>query len=94
MTALPGQRSAQRPYRAMVSAQRALGRAAQAGDGGLAGAVGIAFIDGAQYDVDLSAAPEDRLRLVEPPCKCACQCSCPCSSGDTSGGGLTQEGQG
>ncbi|MEU6628480.1 hypothetical protein ABZ905_09310 [Streptomyces parvus] len=53
MTALPGQRSAQRPWRAVTSAQRALGRAAQSGGG--FGAAGIAFIDGETYDVDLMA---------------------------------------
>lgn len=99
MTALPGQRSAQRPWQAMTASQRALGRAATAGGGGLVGPHGVAFIDGQQYDVDLSAAPEDRLRRVEPPCRCTCQCSCPCSSSETdstgdNSGTETQERQG
>lgn len=69
MTALPGQRSAQQPLRAMTSAQRALGRAAQSGAGGL-GTNGVAFVDGQTYDVDLSAPPDRRVRRVdsaEPP---------------------------
>ncbi|MFZ4266637.1 hypothetical protein [Streptomyces arboris] len=68
MTALPGQRSAQRPWRAVTSAQRALGRAAQSTAGGL-GSVGIAFIDGQTYDVDLTAPGGVRmeLRREEPP---------------------------
>ena len=67
MTALPGQRAAQRPLRAMVAAQKVLGRSAQAANGGLVGAIGVAFIGGQQYEVDLSAPPEGRLRPVEPP---------------------------
>ncbi|WP_228995199.1 hypothetical protein [Streptomyces sp. DH8] len=68
MTALPGQRSAQRPYRAVTSAQRVLGRAAQAAAGGF-GSTGLAFIDGQTYDVDLTAPGGVRVtpRTVEPP---------------------------
>lgn len=84
MTALPGQRAAQRPLRAMTSAQRALGRAAVAGAAGL-GTSGVAFIDGQTYDVDLSAPPEEQLRRVEPPCRCEDTGVCPCedSTGET-----------
>ena len=80
MTALPGQRSAQRPWRAMTSSQRALGRAVQASAGGL-GSSGIAFIDGQTYEVDLTAPPEEQARPVRPPCQCA-EDSCPCADDD------------
>ncbi|MFF3096834.1 hypothetical protein [Streptomyces cyaneofuscatus] len=66
MTALPGQRSAQRPWRAVTSAQRALGRAAQSAAGGL-GSAGIAFIDGQTYDVDLTAPDGVQMELREDP---------------------------
>ena len=65
MTALPGQRAAQRPFRAMSSAQRAIGRAAASGSAGL-GTTGVAFIDGQTYEVDLSAPEEEQLRRFEP----------------------------
>ncbi|WP_199570515.1 hypothetical protein [Streptomyces murinus] len=96
MTALPGQRAAQRPYRAMVASQRALGRAAQAANGALVGPIGVAFIDGQQYDVDLSAPPDQQLRPVEPPCVCTCRCPCPCASTGEHGrsGTKKQERQG
>ncbi|MDX2917286.1 hypothetical protein [Streptomyces sp. NE06-03C] len=50
----------------MTSAQRALGRAAQATAGGL-GATGIAFIDGQTFDVDLTAPGGMRVELREDP---------------------------
>ncbi|MFJ2205923.1 hypothetical protein [Streptomyces microflavus] len=62
MTALPGQRSAQRPWRAMTSAQRALGRSAQASAAGF-GSTGIAWIDGKTYDIDLTAPGGARMQL-------------------------------
>ncbi|WP_086778042.1 hypothetical protein [Streptomyces griseus] len=70
MTALPGQRSAQRPWRAITSTQRALGRAAQSADG--FGAVGIAFIDGETFDVDLMAPGGAQItpRSAEPSPEC------------------------
>lgn len=65
MTALPGQRAAQRPWRAMTSAQRALGRAAQPAGG--FGSTGVAYIDGQVYDVDLAAPGGVRTELREAP---------------------------
>lgn len=66
MTALPGQRAAQRPLRALTAAQRVLGRAAHADDGGLVGPVGVAFVDGHQYQVDLSAPLGAQLSVLKP----------------------------
>ncbi|BBA98374.1 hypothetical protein RVR_4530 [Actinacidiphila reveromycinica] len=91
MTPLPGQRAAQRPIRAMVASQRALGRAAQAANGALVGPTGVAFIDGQQYDVDLSAPPDEQLRPVEPPCVCTCRCPCPCAEPGAHDGGRTKK---
>jgi hypothetical protein len=66
MTALPGQRAAQRPLRALTAAQRVLGNAVRAGDGGLVGPLGVAFVDGHQYRVDLSAPPGAQLAELHP----------------------------
>jgi hypothetical protein len=66
MTALPGQRAAQRPLRAFTAAQRVLGNAVRAGDGGLVGPLGVAFVDGHQYRVDLSAPPGAQLAELHP----------------------------
>lgn len=63
---VPGQRAAQRPLRAITAAQRVLGRAAKADDGGLVGPVGVAFIGGTHYQVDLSAPPGAQLTPVPP----------------------------
>ncbi|WNI20291.1 hypothetical protein [Actinacidiphila sp. ITFR-21] len=63
---VPGQRAAQRPLRAMTAVQRVLGRAARAGDGGLVGPIGVAFIGGKQYQVDLSAPPGAQLSPLGP----------------------------
>ncbi|MEW2066629.1 hypothetical protein [Streptomyces sp. NPDC007346] len=74
--ALPGQRAAQRPLRAMTASQRALGRAATAQDGGLAGAVGVGWIDGRRVDIDLLAPPGRQVVPVPEPCECRCVCAC------------------
>lgn len=66
MTALPGQRAAQRPLRALTAAQRVLGRAASAGDGAVVGPVGVAFVGGHQYRVDLSAPPGAQVSALQP----------------------------
>lgn len=63
---VPGQRAAQRPLRALTASQRVLGRAAKAGDGGLVGPLGVAFIGGHSYRVDLSAPPGTQLTPLVP----------------------------
>ncbi|MFD3612400.1 hypothetical protein ACFWXA_30900 [Streptomyces atroolivaceus] len=75
MSALPGQRSTQQPYRAATSAYRALGKAAQAGAGGVVGMVGIGFVDGQQWTVDLAAPPGEQAQLAELPCGCFGTCT-------------------
>ncbi|MFC8723779.1 hypothetical protein [Streptomyces bacillaris] len=76
MTALPGQRAAQRPLRALLASQRALGRAAQAQGGGLAGPLGVGWINGRQVDIDLLAPPGRQVVPVAVPCVCVCTCAC------------------
>jgi hypothetical protein len=83
---LPGQRAAQSPLQAMTASQRALGRAAQAGAGGLAGAIGSAWVDGQRYEVDLLAAAEERTRPV---LDCGCADTCRCPDGDRSANSKT-----
>lgn len=63
---VPGQRAAQRPMRAMTAVHRVLGRAVKAGDGGLVGPLGVAFIGGHNYRVDLSAPPGTQLTPLLP----------------------------
>lgn len=78
---LPGQRSVQRPLRAMTATQRVLGRAVQGAAGGLVGAAGIAWVDGQQHDVDLLAPPGEQSRPVGPARSadqaCLCTVACP-----------------
>lgn len=75
MTALPGQRAAQRPLRALLASQRALGRAAQTQDGGLAGPRGVGWINGRQVDIDLLAPPGRQVVPVAAPCVRTCACA-------------------
>jgi hypothetical protein len=54
MPALPAQRAVQRPVQAAMASQRALGRAAQ-GVAEPVTPIGVAWINGQWYDVDLTA---------------------------------------
>ncbi|MGW6458724.1 hypothetical protein ACWF94_22885 [Streptomyces sp. NPDC055078] len=75
MSPLPGQRAVQQPLRAGTSAQRALGRAAQAGTGVLAFPAGVGWVDGQQVEVDLSKPPGQQVRRVLA-CGCGGECTC------------------
>ncbi|MGW6391235.1 hypothetical protein ACWFR1_12200 [Streptomyces sp. NPDC055103] len=75
MSPLPGQRAVQQPLRAGTSAQRALGRAAQASAGVLAFPAGIGWVNGQRYDIDLTAPPGQQARPILP-CGCAVECGC------------------
>lgn len=89
--AVPGQRAAQRPLRAMTASQRVLGRAVQAAAGALAGPVGIGFIDGQHVEVDLSQPPGQKVRRVLA-CGCVGECTCPAEEEPpVDGGGDAQE---
>ncbi|MFC9341500.1 hypothetical protein ACFT0G_35800 [Streptomyces sp. NPDC057020] len=85
---LPGQRSAQRPLQVMKASQRVLGRSVQAAAGGLVGAVGVAWIDGQQHDVDLLAPPGEQSRPVgaarpaDQECMCTVLCPGDCAEAD------------
>ncbi len=61
MTAVPGQRAVQQPLRAAMATQRAIGRALSTNLGAPVSARGVAMLDGAYFDVDLSGA---RSRMV------------------------------
>ncbi|WP_434593232.1 hypothetical protein [Streptomyces sp. A5-4] len=79
----------------MTSAQRALGRAAQAGAGGLAGPVGLGWVDGQHFDIDLTAPPGRQARLAELACGCTGRCRGECANnGRQDDRAETQERQG
>ncbi|MET9322008.1 hypothetical protein ABZX75_17705 [Streptomyces sp. NPDC003038] len=71
MTAAPGQRAVQRPLTAATATQRILGRAVTQNATAPVGPVGVAHLNGAYYDVDLSAeeprlVPRGPLPVVPP----------------------------
>jgi hypothetical protein len=60
----------QQPYQAATATYRVLGKAAQAAAGGLVGSIGVGFVDGQQWDLDLTAPPGQQATLAhhqEPP---------------------------
>ncbi|WP_327415379.1 hypothetical protein [Streptomyces sp. NBC_01233] len=93
MSALPGQRAAQRTVRAITSTQRALGRSAQASPGGLSAFTGWGWIDGQQVDVDLSAPPGQQVRPSRLPCGCLGRCRGQCPPLDEVDEDQDDEGQ-
>jgi ferric-dicitrate binding protein FerR (iron transport regulator) len=78
----PGQRAAQPAVRAMTSTQRALGRAAQSTAGGLTAALGLGWVDGQHFQVDLSAPPGQQARLAALACGCTGRCRGDCPEAD------------
>jgi hypothetical protein len=54
----------QQPYQAATATYRVLGKAAQAAAGGLVGAIGVGFVDGKQWDIDLMAPPGQQAKLA------------------------------
>jgi hypothetical protein len=65
MSPIPGQRSVQQPYQAATATYRALGKAAQSAAGGMAGAIGVGFVNGQQWEIDLSAPPGQQAKPVD-----------------------------
>jgi hypothetical protein len=70
MPALPAQRAVQRPVQAAMASQRALGRAAQGAAEPVA-PIGVAWINGQWYDIDLSGGvpvlvPRGPVPVVQP----------------------------
>lgn len=59
----------------MTAAQRVLGRSVQAAAGGLVGPIGVGWVDGQRYEIDLVAPPGRQARPVLP-CGCVDACSC------------------